>query len=73
MLQAQPERNFLRYMPSKQVISRQYIDKQVMFCLFASRALHPLVTGENFKITLQILQILTPKFHSNSGSALCKG
>ena len=28
---------------------------------------------ENFKITFQILQVLTPKFHSNSVSALCEG
>ena len=31
------------------------------------------VTDENFKITLQILQSQTPKFHSNSVSALCEG
>ena len=31
------------------------------------------VTNENFKRTLQILQLLTPKFHSNSVSALCEG
>ena len=30
------------------------------------------VMDKNFKITLQILQVLTPKFHSNSVSALCK-
>ena len=31
------------------------------------------VTDENFKITLQILQVLTPNFHSNSISALWEG
>ena len=31
------------------------------------------MTDENFKITLQILQVLIPKFHINSVSALCKG
>ena len=31
------------------------------------------VTDENIKISLPILQVLTPKFHSNSISALCKG
>ena len=30
------------------------------------------VTDENFKISSPILQTLTPKFHSNSVSALCK-
>ena len=29
------------------------------------------VTDENFKITLQTLQVLTPNFHSDSVSALC--
>ena len=31
------------------------------------------VTDENFKISSPIQQVLTPKFHSNSVSALCKG
>ena len=31
------------------------------------------VSDENFKIQLQILQVLTPHFHSYSVSALCEG
>ena len=31
------------------------------------------VTDENIKISLPILQVLTPNFHSNALSALCKG
>ena len=31
------------------------------------------MTDENFKITLQILQVLNPKFHSNSVLELCEG
>ena len=34
---------------SKQVISREYIDKQVIYCLFPANALQPLGDGGKFQ------------------------
>ena len=74
ILSLQAERDFFRYKPSIQVISRSGIDKTAIYCRFPARALQPLSDGWKFQDNFaNILQVLTPNFHSNSVSALCEG
>ena len=72
----QAEREFFRYKPSKRIISRQYIDKRVIYCRFPARAVQPRSDEwkfqDNCASTAGLVQVLTPKFHI-AFMALCEG